>query len=118
MRRGRAVTPPASSGLIERPRVYGRVAKRSHARAPPPCTRGCAALRAPAGRVDKIDGLSRGLTMSAPGRLAPPAPRARRASRWWLDVLGIAWLLWLYDAISNLAPLRLHQALANGAGVL
>ena len=56
--------------------------------------------------------------MSAPATLAPPAPRARRASRWWLDVLAIAWLLWLYDAISNLAPLRLHQALANGAGVL
>jgi hypothetical protein len=55
--------------------------------------------------------------MSARGALAPAAPRERRASRWWLDVLAIAWLLWLYDAISNLAPLRLHQALANAAGV-
>lgn len=28
------------------------------------------------------------------------------------------WLAWLYDATSNLAPLRVHQALANGRGVL
>lgn len=63
---------------------------------------------------------SRGLSLSAQGTLAPPVPRARRRARrarWWLDLLGIAWLLWLYDAISNLAPLRLHQALANASGV-
>jgi hypothetical protein len=28
------------------------------------------------------------------------------------------WLLWVYDAINNLAPLRLHSALANARGVL
>jgi PAP2 superfamily len=33
-------------------------------------------------------------------------------------VLAVAWLAWVYDATSNLAPLRLHQALLNGRGVL
>jgi hypothetical protein len=35
-----------------------------------------------------------------------------------VDALVIVWLLWLYDAISNFAPLRLHAALANARGVL
>jgi hypothetical protein len=39
-------------------------------------------------------------------------------SRWWLELLTIAWLCWVYDAITNLAPLRLHPALAHAAGVL
>lgn len=30
----------------------------------------------------------------------------------------IAWLCWVYDAINNLAPVRLHAALAHGWGVL
>ena len=30
----------------------------------------------------------------------------------------VAWLCWVYDAITNLAPLRLHAALAHGYGVL
>jgi len=30
----------------------------------------------------------------------------------------VAWLCWVYDAISNFAPLRLHTALSHGAGVL
>ncbi len=43
--------------------------------------------------------------------------RARRA-RWWLELLTIAWLCWLYDDVTELAPLRLHTALANGRGIL
>jgi hypothetical protein len=43
-------------------------------------------------------------------------PRAR--PRWWLELLTIAWLCWLYDAVTNLAPLRLQPALAHAAGVL
>jgi hypothetical protein len=52
------------------------------------------------------------------------APRLRaatpsqRLTRWWVDALVILWLLWLYDAISNFAHLRLHIALANARGVL
>ena len=30
----------------------------------------------------------------------------------------IVWLLWVYDAITNLAPLRLHAALGNARGLL
>lgn len=45
--------------------------------------------------------------------------RARTArTRWWLEALTIAWLCWVYDAITNLAPLRLHAALSNGESVL
>jgi hypothetical protein len=32
--------------------------------------------------------------------------------------LVIAWLLWIYDAITNLAPLRLHAALGHAQGLL
>jgi PAP2 superfamily protein len=39
-------------------------------------------------------------------------------TRWWLEALVIAWLCWLYDAITNLAPLRLAPALAHARGVL
>ncbi len=38
--------------------------------------------------------------------------------RWWLEGLTIAWLCWVYDAITNLAPLRLHAALAHAQDVL
>lgn len=46
-------------------------------------------------------------------RLEAPAREAPRA-RWWGELLVIAWLGWLYDAITNTAPLR--QALALGHG--
>jgi len=46
-----------------------------------------------------------------------PALRARRA-RWWVELLTIAWLCWLYDAVTNLAPLRLNFALAHAREVL
>jgi hypothetical protein len=49
------------------------------------------------------------------GGAAPPAPRR---ARWWVQLLVIGWLCWLYDAISNLAPLRLHAALGNAWAVL
>jgi hypothetical protein len=39
-------------------------------------------------------------------------------TRWWIEALTIAWLCWVYDAITNLAPLRLHAALAHGQDVL
>ena len=52
--------------------------------------------------------------------IAPPLSRtsARTRTRWWLEALTVAWLLWLYDAITNLAPLRLHVALSHAQGVL
>ncbi|MGH2854763.1 MAG: phosphatase PAP2 family protein, partial [Solirubrobacteraceae bacterium] len=38
--------------------------------------------------------------------------------RWWVEALVVVWLCWVYDAITNLAPLRVHAALAHGWGVL
>ncbi len=43
---------------------------------------------------------------------------ARPRARWWVEVLTIAWLCWIYDAITNLAPLRLHLALAHAQSIL
>ncbi len=39
-------------------------------------------------------------------------------SRWWVELLAIGWLLFLYDAVNNLAPLRLATALGNARGIL
>ena len=39
-------------------------------------------------------------------------------TRWWVEALAIAWLCWVYDAITNLAPLRLHAALLHARDVL
>ncbi len=38
--------------------------------------------------------------------------------RWWTEVLVIVWLCWVYDAITNFAPLRLHVALNHAESVL
>jgi len=45
-------------------------------------------------------------------------PTLRARPRWWLEALTIAWLCWLYDAVTNLAPLRLHAAFAHAHDVL
>ncbi|MCW3028533.1 MAG: hypothetical protein JWN81_1744 [Solirubrobacterales bacterium] len=50
----------------------------------------------------------------AVGALAP----ARRRSRWWVEALALLWLLWVYEAITNFAPLRLHVAVAHAEGLL
>jgi hypothetical protein len=41
-----------------------------------------------------------------------------RRPHWWIEVLTIAWLGWAYDVITNLAPLRRHEALMHARGVL
>jgi PAP2 superfamily len=46
------------------------------------------------------------------------SPRAHARTRWWVEALTIAWLCWVYDAITNLAPLRLHTALGHARDVL
>ncbi len=48
---------------------------------------------------------------------APRLPGPRR-SHWWVEALVILWLGWVYDAITNLAPLRLHAALAHAEDLL
>jgi hypothetical protein len=69
--------------------------------------------------------LSSAISIDASGPAAAPVSaldglnRARRQrTRWWLEALAIAWLLWVYDAITNLAPLRLHAALAHAQDLL
>ncbi len=60
-----------------------------------------------------------------PRGVAPhPAASARasavsaRRARWWIELLTVAWLCWLYDDVTELAPLRLHTALAHGRQIL
>src|ERR1700731_1330426 len=68
-----------------------------------------------------MDCLPGALTAEAPARAPAARPRrvaARARTRWWIEALTIAWLCWLYDATTNLAPLRVHTALANARGVL
>jgi hypothetical protein len=45
-------------------------------------------------------------------------PQVRARPRWWLDALVIAWLCWVYDMITNLAPLRRAAAIGHGEGLL
>jgi hypothetical protein len=58
--------------------------------------------------VAPIDRPSPGLSVRLP----------RRRARWWLELLTIGWLLWIYEGLSNLAPLRLQSALAHGEELL
>jgi hypothetical protein len=72
--------------------------------------------------VAKIKSLSTAISIEGGGSSTLPAasvlaPSFRRA-RWWVEVLTIGWLLWVYDAITNLAPLRLNAALAHAGDVL
>ena len=79
-------------------------------------------------RLDNIGRLSsaaidRGSGSAATLRLAGLAGAGERApaparSRWWVELLAIGWLLFLYDAVNNLAPLRLSIALGNARGIL
>jgi hypothetical protein len=45
-------------------------------------------------------------------------PAAPVRTRWWREALLIVWLGWVYDAVNNLAPLRLGPALAHGRDIL
>jgi hypothetical protein len=56
----------------------------------------------------------------SPGAVGTLAARARvgARSRWWVELLVIGWLLFLYDAVNNLAPLRMSVALGNARGIL
>jgi membrane-associated phospholipid phosphatase len=75
--------------------------------------------------VDKIICLSTAVSVDHPpssrASFEPPAQSSRPVparTPWWREVLTIVWLGWLYDAVTNLAPLRLGPALAHGHDVL
>jgi hypothetical protein len=51
-------------------------------------------------------------------RSAPSSAQPQQRTHWWVEVLAIVWLCWVYDAVTNLAPLRVHAALAHGADIL
>jgi PAP2 superfamily len=73
--------------------------------------------------ADNIDRLSAAVPIDTSGAVtAAPSvrelPQAHRRTRWWLEALTIAWLCWVYDAITNLAPLRVHAALSHGQDIL
>jgi hypothetical protein len=59
-----------------------------------------------------------------PGRASSTAALSHRLrsgrERLWLalDLLIVAWLIWLFDAINNLAPVRQQLAVEHGKGVL
>ncbi|HEV7163047.1 MAG TPA: phosphatase PAP2 family protein [Solirubrobacteraceae bacterium] len=57
-----------------------------------------------------------GTTRSIPAIDARPLAPPR--SRWWVEAAAIVWLLWIYDAVNNLAPLRLSAALGNARNLL
>jgi hypothetical protein len=46
-----------------------------------------------------------------------PARASPRRSRWWLELLIVAWLAWIYDIVTNFAPLRAPAAIAHAWGV-
>ncbi len=61
--------------------------------------------------IDSTGGSAAALKLGA-------SPRAATRSRWWVELLAIGWLLFLYDAVNNLAPLRMSVALGNARGIL
>jgi membrane-associated phospholipid phosphatase len=67
--------------------------------------------------------LSSAVTLEKPGAIAPEhavgaVPQAQGRTHWWIEALVIVWLCWLYDATTDLAPLRLREAMGNARGVL
>ncbi len=72
---------------------------------------GSAVAVQPAAGVQPVPALGR--TRAARGARRPVA-----RSPWWIEVGVIVWLCWVYDAITNLAPLRLGVALSHAEDVL
>jgi hypothetical protein len=59
-----------------------------------------------------------GSAAAVPSLAALATGRTVARARWWAEALVVVWLCWIYDATTNLAPLRLHLALAHAEGVL
>jgi PAP2 superfamily len=82
----------------------------------------------PAVRADKIEGLPGAVSIDINGSAVARDPSARSTAgplslprtrtRWWAEALVVVWLCWLYDAITNFAPLRLQLAIGHARGLL
>lgn len=66
----------------------------------------------------KLDAPPREAAAALPDALPLEAAPAVVRTPWWREVLVVVWLAWVYDAINNLAPLRLGPALAHGRDIL
>jgi hypothetical protein len=69
---------------------------------------------APTGAWGESFGIDRQVT-AAP---SSSASREVKRARWWGELLVIVWLAWVYDMVTNLAPLRERVALAHGSDIL
>jgi hypothetical protein len=49
---------------------------------------------------------------------AVASAEARTRTRWWVELLAVAWLCFVYDLVNNLAPLRMGPALRHGKDIL
>jgi PAP2 superfamily len=65
-----------------------------------------------------IDARGSAATVPSAEALAQAHTQMRPRTRWWVEALTVAWLCWVYDAITNLAPLRLHAALTHAHDIL
>jgi membrane-associated phospholipid phosphatase len=54
----------------------------------------------------------------ARSRLRPPGSGRSGRTPLWQEALTLVWLLWIYDMVNNLSPLRLHSALAHASSIL
>jgi hypothetical protein len=81
------------------------------------------------GAVGQADSLAQNGALARNGALAQYGPlrqlpgvgvsvRAPRRTRWWVEALAIVWLCWVYDTITNLAPLRNQVAIGHAEGIL
>jgi predicted nucleic acid-binding protein len=75
-----------------------------------------AATSSSAAAVADAAALDTNVLVEAGARAGASAPVAR--TRWWVEALVVAWLCWVYDMTTNLAPLRLHLALSHAEAVL
>jgi hypothetical protein len=58
------------------------------------------------------------ITRGGEGGSAKTRDSAATRPRWWVEALLIVWLAWVYDTMTDLAPVRVHAALAHARGLL
>lgn len=64
-----------------------------------------------------VPGRGAAAVSGATATVAASSTIARR-SPWWIELLAVGWLIVLYDWVTSLAPLRLHEAVVHGQDIL